>query len=70
VTIVASDAVTDTGSRCVTTNVASGKTSTSTGNCSRCCGDFSTHRVPPRWNWQHCSTFFMYRYDDVWSWSL
>ena len=44
-TIVVSDAVTDTGSRCVTTKVASGNTSTSTGNCSRCCGDLSTHRV-------------------------
>ena len=47
------DAVTDTGSRWVTTKVASGKVSTSAGNCSRCWGVLSTQRVPPR---SHCST--------------
>ena len=36
VIIVATDAVTETGSRCVTTNVASGNVARSTGNCSMC----------------------------------
>ena len=54
------DAVTATGSRWVTTNVASGNVASSGGNCSRCCGDFSTHRVPPRSQVITCSTRFRY----------
>jgi len=46
-------AVIDTGSRWVTTNVASGNVAIRGRNCSRCCGDFNTHRTPPRC---HCST--------------
>ncbi len=63
--IVAFEAITETGSRCVTTNVASGNTSTRAPNCSRCWGDFSTHRVPPRCHCSTCKTFFKYRYDGV-----
>jgi len=49
--MVTIEVVTATGSRWVTTKVASGKTDTSAGNCSRCWGDLRTHRLPPR---SHC----------------
>ena len=58
--IVIADWITDTGSRCVTANVASGNVASSAGICSRCCGDFSTQRFGPRRNVSTCSTFFMY----------
>ena len=38
------ETITDTGSRWVTSTVASGKVVISGPNCSRCWGDFSTHR--------------------------
>ena len=44
--IVAIDAVTATGSRWVWTMRASGNTVSSGPSCSRCCGDFSSHRSP------------------------
>ena len=56
--MVAIDTVTDAGSRWVTTKVASGNVDTSGPNCSRCWGDLSTHRSPPR---SHCSTLRMVR---------
>ena len=53
--IVAIDAITDTGSRCVTTNGRVGEHARASGpNCSRCWGDFSTQRVAAgRCHWQH-----------------
>ena len=54
------ETVTATGSRWVTTYVESGKTAESGPNCSRCWGDFRTHRVGPRRNVTTWSTFFMY----------
>ena len=50
--MVTIETVTETGSRWVTTKVASGKVARSVGNCSRCWGDLSTQRVPPRSHWR------------------
>ena len=52
--IVIADCTTDTGSRCVIANVASGNVASSAGICSRCCGDFNTHVFGPR---KYVSTF-------------
>ena len=58
--MVAIDTVTDTGSRWVTTKVASGKVATSGPNCSRCWGDLSTQRLPPRNHWRTFRTVRRY----------
>ena len=44
------DSTTGTGSRWVNTTTTPGKTLSSTGSCSRCCGDLSSQRRPPRRN--------------------
>src|SRR3954471_10527124 len=68
VIIITSDAVTATGSRCVTANVASGKVWRSTGICSRCCGDFNTHRLPcPRCHDKTWRILRRYSYAGLWS---
>ena len=44
--MVAADCTTETGSRWVTTTVASGNVASRGPSCSRCCGDLSTQRSP------------------------
>ena len=58
--IVAIDATTEAGSRCVTITVASGKVAISAPSCSQCWGLLSTQVRGPRRNVNACKTFFMY----------
>ena len=54
------DCTTATGSRWVTTMVASGNVVMSGPMFSRCWGHLSTHRSRGWYHWRICSTVFMY----------
>ncbi len=54
------EAITDTGSRCVSTTVASGNVAINGPSCSMCCGDLRIQRSGPRIHCRAWSTRFMY----------